>query len=339
MRAVVYDRPFSFSVRDVPTPVPGPGEVVLRTRSTGVCGTDLHLHAGEFSPGYPLTTGHEIVGEVAIMGPDVGGLQMGQLVAVDNLLACGRCPACRSARPHYCVDLQALGVTHPGGFAEEVLTPAHKCYAIDDLELDVAVMSEPTACAVHGVDILGLRPGADVLLFGAGPTGLVLGQLLLHGGAARVTVAAPTAFKLELACAYGVHETVQVRRDAPEEAATRLRDLAPDGYDVVVDATGAVSVLARCLELVADGGTVFVYGMAKEDDRLAINPYEIFRRELTIKGSFAQAFSFDRALALLRSGRVRTEGIITHHFGLDGYSDALDAMRSDPTCLKPAVTL
>jgi D-arabinitol dehydrogenase (NADP+) len=337
VRAVVYDRPRSFAVRDVAAPRPGAGEVLLRTRSTGVCGTDLHLHEGEFFPSYPLTPGHEIVGEVSALGEGVEGLAVGQAVAVDNLLACGACAACRRSRPHYCATLQALGVTHPGGFAEGVVSPAHKCHPVDDLALDVAVMAEPTACAVHGVDVLGLAPGSDVLLFGAGPTGLVLAQLLVHGGAARVTVAAPTAFKLELARAYGADETVVLRRDDPSEGLAALRALAPDGFDVVVDATGAVSVLEAGLGLVADGGTVFVYGMAGEDDRLPISPYDVFRRELTIKGSFAQAFSFDRALALLRSGRVRTDGIITHHFPLARYGEALEAMRSDPTCLKPAV--
>jgi D-arabinitol dehydrogenase (NADP+) len=337
MRAVVYDRPFAFEVRSVTERAPAPGEVRLRTRATGVCGTDLHLHAGEFFPTYPLTPGHEIVGEVQAVGPDVASLEVGELVAVDNLVACGRCRACHTGRPHYCVELRALGVTHPGGFAEQVLAPAHKCYPVDDMDLAAAVMAEPTACAVHGADVLALEPGSDVLVFGAGPTGLVLTQLLCHGGASRVTVAAPTAFKLDLAAAYGADETVQIRRDDPAAGMERLRDLAPTGFDVVVEATGAVSVLERCLGLVCEGGTVFVYGMAKEDDRLAISPYDVFRRELTIKGSFAQAFSFDRALALLRSGRVRTEGIVTHRFALDDYGAALEAMQRDATCLKAVV--
>jgi D-arabinitol dehydrogenase (NADP+) len=174
MRAVVYDKPFEFDIRDVPERAPLTGEVRLRTRATGVCGTDLHLHAGEFSPAYPLTPGHEIVGEVEALGDGVTSLAPGQTVAVDTMVSCGWCGPCRSQRPHYCENLQAIGVTHPGGFADQVLAPAHRCHAVDDLALDVAVMAEPTACAVHGVDVLALRPGSDVLIFGAGPTGLVL---------------------------------------------------------------------------------------------------------------------------------------------------------------------
>jgi D-arabinitol dehydrogenase (NADP+) len=189
---------------------------------------------------------------------------------------------------------------------------------------------------MHGADVLELEPGSDVLMFGAGPSGLVLTQLLAHGGAARITVAAPTEFKLELARTYGADETVLMRRDAPAAALAKLRAIAPDGFDAVVDATGAIDVLAGCVDLARAGGTVLVYGMAHEMDRLTISPYEIFSRELTIKGSFTQAFTFDRALAVLRSGRVRTDGIITHRFGLDRYQSALDAA-ADRSCLKAVV--
>jgi D-arabinitol dehydrogenase (NADP+) len=125
-----------------------------------------------------------------------------------------------------------------------------------------------------------------------------------------------------------------------EDAAVGLRELrllAPEGFDVVVDATGAVPVLERAIGLTKIGGTLMVYGMAGAEDQLALSPYEVFRRELTIKGSFAQTHCFDRAIAFLRSGRVRTDGILTHSFDLDGFGDALHALRSDPTCLKSAI--
>jgi D-arabinitol dehydrogenase (NADP+) len=337
MRAIVYDHPREFAVRELPDATPGHDEVVLRTAITGVCGTDLHLHDGEFAPSYPLIPGHEIIGEVVGCGEGVDYLDVGQLVAVDNVIACGWCSQCRSERPQLCHHAQALGVTGPGGFADQVVAEGRKCHPVDDLGREVAVMAEPTACAIHGVDVLRLPPGSDVLVFGAGPTGLVLTQLLVHGGAARVTVAAPTEFKLDLARRYGADQTVLMRRDDPAAALARLRELAPQGFDVVVDATGAISVLEQCIPLTRDGGTVFVYGMAGETQELAIRPYEVFRRELTIKGSFAQAYGFERALAVLRTGRVQTEGIVTHRFGLDGYGAALNAVASDPTCLKAAV--
>jgi D-arabinitol dehydrogenase (NADP+) len=326
MRAVVYDRPEHFEVREVPVPEPGPGEVLLKVLVAGVCGTDLHLHAGEFGPSYPLTPGHEFVGEVVTVGPGGADILLGRRVVVDNTASCGRCAECRRARPAYCEHLVAQGVNAPGGFAEYVVTDGDRCFVVDDLDPEVAVLTEPTACVVHGLDMLALAPGADVLLFGAGPTGLILTSLLGRSGAGRLTVAAPTAAKLELAKARGADEIVQLDRGRPEQAEGRLRALAPGGFDVVIDATGAPAVLEPTLSLTRTGGTVFVYGMTPEATRWPVAPYDIFRRELTIKGSFAQQFSFDRALRALRTGRVDPSGLISRRFGLDKYGEALAAV-------------
>lgn len=336
MKAVVYDVPWHWQLADLPEPEPGPGQVTLRVAATGVCGTDVHLDAGEFGPVYPLTPGHEIAGVVTAAGPGVTSPAPGELVAVDNMTACGHCTQCRRARPQFCATMAALGVTHPGGFAEYVLAQAGKCYPVGDLSPEVAVFAEPLACVVHGLDVLGLRPGSDVLVVGTGPTGLLLTQLLRQAGSGRVTVAGRTPFKVDLARAGGADETILMTGGLPglDDAA---RDLAPEGFDVVVDATGDTGVLAACLPLAGIGGTLLVYGMAPEAAQLAVSPYDIFRRELTIKGSFAQCFSFDRAVAMLRAGRVSVEGMITHRFGLADYGAALDAVARQPACLKALV--
>lgn len=326
MRAVVYDRPEQFEVREVPVPEAGPGEVLLKVLVAGVCGTDRHLHLGEFGPTYPLTPGHEVVGEVVALGDGAAADLLGHRVVVDNTASCGRCVECRRARPAYCEHLVAQGVNAPGGFAEYVLTDADRCFLVDDLDPEVAVLTEPVACVVHGLDMLDLTPGADVLLFGAGPTGLILTSLLVRSGAGRLVVAAPTAAKLALADARGADVTVQVDRDDPDATTARLAELAPAGFDVVIDATGAPAVLGPTLSLTRTGGTVFVYGMTPESTRWPVAPYDIFRRELTIKGSFAQQFSFDRALAALRSGRVDPRGLVSRRFGLDQYAEALAAV-------------
>lgn len=329
-RAVVYDAPRQFSVRDVEVAPPGPGQVLLRVLAAGVCGTDLHLHDGEFGPTYPLTPGHEFVGEVVEAGPAAGPTDpadlLGHRVVVDNTASCGRCAECRRARPAFCHHLVAQGVNAPGGFAELVLTDADRCFVVDDLDPEVAVLTEPVACVLHGLDVLALPPGADVLVLGAGPTGLVLTSLLAAGGAGRLTVAAPSEAKLALATARGADEVVVLRRDDPEAGAAALRALAPDGFDVVVEATGAPAVLATTLDLVRTGGTVFVYGVPPEAAVWPVSSYDVFRRELTIKGSFAQQHSFDRALRVLRTGRVDPAGIVTHRFGLEDYAEVLTAV-------------
>lgn len=332
MKAVVYNEPGRFSVRSVPDPDAGPLDVVIRVLEAGVCGTDLHLHAGEFGPTYPLIPGHEVVGEILQTGRDVENLHPGQRVVVDNTVACGECSECRRRRPAFCRYIVAQGVNSPGGFAELLVARAAKCFAVDDISPDVAVFAEPTACVFHGLDVLALQPGSDVLLFGAGPTGILLAQLMKASGAGRLTVAAPTRDKLDLLKDRGADHLVQIRRGEPGPDA-RLRDLSPDGFDVVVDATGAPDVLAQTIDLTRNGGTVFVYGMTAEAAIWGVPPYQIFRRELTMKGSFAQQFSFDRSVVALKQGLVDTTGMITHRFGLDQYADALDAVASSD-CIK-----
>jgi D-arabinitol dehydrogenase (NADP+) len=336
MRAVAYQEPGRYEVRELPVPEPGPGEVLLRVLVAGVCGTDLHLHAGEFGPTYPLIPGHEFVGEAVSVGTGVAEDMIGRRLVVDNTGSCGQCVECRRARPAYCRNLVAQGVNAPGGFAEYVVTSGGRCFAVENLDPETAVFAEPIACVVHGLDVLGLRPGATVLLFGAGPTGLILTQLLAGSGANELTVAAPTQSKLDLARVRGADRTVLVDRDNPAASFEELRQGAPDGFDVVIDATGAVVVLAQTLALSRTGGTVFVYGMTPQSTVWPIAPYDIFRRELTIKGSFAQQFSFDRALSALRNGRVKTEGMISKRFTLDAYDEALAAV-ADSSVVKALI--
>lgn len=326
MQAVVFTGAGQWGVQDVPLPEPGPGRVRLRVLAAGMCGTDRHLLDGGFLARFPLVPGHEIVGEVEAFGEGVDDLAVGTQVAADNTELCGRCRACRRDQPLYCADFGSLGVNQPGGFAEAVVVRAEKCFPLDGLDPRVAVLTEPLACVVHGLDVLALRPGSDVLVLGAGPTGLLLAQLLHASGASRVTVAAPTASKLELARALGADETVRLDRADPAAALPALRALAPDGFDAVVEATGSTGLLALCPGLTATGGTVLVYGMAGEDEVVPFSPYEIFSRELTVRGSFAQTHCFDRALLALRTGRVRADGIVTDVLPLNGFGQALEAL-------------
>ncbi|MGX1695300.1 zinc-dependent alcohol dehydrogenase family protein [Microbacterium keratanolyticum] len=336
MRAVVYDRPNEFTLRDVTEPALAPGDVRLRVVASGVCGTDQHIHEGGFGVRFPATPGHEMVGEVVEAHPSVAEPRAGEFVVVDNVLTCGRCDQCQQGRVGLCRNLEAYGLTAQGSVAETIVVAASTCIPIGDLSPEIAVLAEPLACVIHGMDVLQLRPAADVLVVGAGPTGQLLTQTLVRGGASRVVVAAPTEAKLGVARRHGATETVITDRGDFAASYRRLRELAPHGFDVVIDATGASGVLNALLPMVRDGGTMMIYGMASEDVQLTVSPYEIFRRELTIKGSFAQTNCLSRAVSMLRHGVVSADGIITHRFPLEQYADALQALR-DPACLKAVV--
>lgn len=337
MKAVRYDHPLEHYLAESPVPEPAAGDVLLAVQSTGVCGTDVHLHNGEFAPVYPLVPGHEVVAEIAAVGDSVTGLTAGQVIALDNMHSCGQCDNCQRARPAFCRRMRAFGHTAPGGFAEFMTAPASRCHPVDDLGIDTAVLAEPVSCAIHALDVLALTPGSDVLLLGSGPSGLILTQLLRSGGAGRLTVAASTEFKLELASAYGADETALTRLTADPDSASALHGLAPEGYDVVIDTTGSTDAISHALGCLREGGTMLVYGMTAEKAQVAVSPYDIFRQELTVKGTFARSYGFERAVRVLRTGRVLADGFITHRFGLGQYGEAIAAVRDDRSCLKAVI--
>jgi D-arabinitol dehydrogenase (NADP+) len=339
MRAVVYDAPRTFTVREIPMPAAGPGQVRVKVLQTGVCGTDLHLHDGRFMATFPLIPGHEVVGLVDAIGQGVTGLTVGEQVTVNPNASCAHCAYCLAGRPLMCGELTGMGSNRPGAFAEYVAAPAAQVFSVEGMAVDTAVFVEPTSCVMHGVDVIRPSPGGSALVIGAGPTGLLLAQLVGSAGAAHVTVAAPTAFKLDTARALGIDQTlVMDRADLPGDVA-RLRAMSGgDGYDIVIDATGDPTVCAVCLPLTRNGGTAVFYGVTDEEDLVEVSPYDIFRRELTVKGSFAEISSFPAAIAALRSGRARTDGIITHRFGLEDYGWALETLRDDKTAHKVVVS-
>jgi D-arabinitol dehydrogenase (NADP+) len=340
MKAVRYEAAGDFAVTDVPMPPVGPLDVRIKIHQTGVCGTDLHLHHGTYIGVYPLIPGHETIGEVVEIGSEVSRFRSGQRVTVNPNIYCGHCEYCLAGQLVRCANTEGMGVHRPGFFAEYASADHRQVFSVDALEPDTAVFAEPSACAMHGLETLDLRPGGSALVLGAGPTGLLLAQLIGSGGATSVTVADIVPFKLETAAGLGVDKTVHITKDAAANI-DLLRDASPngDGYDVVVEATGATAVGNICVPLTRNGGTVLVYGVTRPDERLSVSPFELFRREITIKGSYAEMTSFAAAIAALRTGRVRTDGIISHRFSLDDYGKALDTLASDPTAHKVVIVV
>ena len=338
MKAVVYSGPRDFAVTEHPPTDPGPRDVRISVHQTGLCGTDKHIHEGDFNAAFPLVPGHEIVGTIEAAGDEVTAFRPGQWVTVNPNMSCGHCDQCRRGRPLLCRNLTGIGSNSDGGFAESITVPAEAVFDVDGLDPDVAVFAEPTACALHGLETLSPKPGSTALVIGSGATGLLLAQLLATGGVAHVTVASPRQHQLDRAQALGIDSTILIERDLPDASVRRLYEHSEGGYDNVVEATGSARVGERCIGLTRDGGTVMVYGVTHPEDTFAVHPFDIFRREITIKGSFAEISSFPAAIAALRSGRVRTDGLITHRYGLEQYGQALDDFSNDRTLHKAVVS-
>jgi len=335
VKAVVYDAPRSFEVKQVPTLDAGPGEVRIKVHQVGLCGTDLHIHHGDFNAVFPLIPGHELVGTVDALGEGATRFELGEQVTVNPNIYCGTCDYCLGGRLILCSNAKGLGSNYPGFFAEYVTVHENLVFSVEGMDPDTAVFTEPAACAMHGLETLAPRPGSTALVFGAGPAGLLLAQLIKSGGAARVTVAAPTQFKLEAAARLGIDQTVRIHRTDMEANLEKLRQASDgDGYDYVIEATGSTDIGSICIPLTRNGGTVMVYGVTRADEVVQFHPFDVFRREITIKGSFAEMTSFAAAIRALRAGRAKTDGIITHRFALADYDKALEALATDKSTHK-----
>ena len=335
MKALVYSAPEKFEIKEIPTPEVKPHQVLIRVKACGLCGTDIHIHRGQFLSKFPLTPGHEFAGEIAEVGNEVTEFRPGDRVTADNTVTCGHCYYCRRNEPLFCENFYSLGCNGPGGFAEYVVVNHDKIFHLPDhLSYEEAIFTEPTSCVVHGMDILDLQPGADVLQFGAGMTGLILVQMLKHCGAANLVVAGRVESKLKLAEEFGATHVIKIDRSNPSTHTRKIKELFPKGFDVVIDATGAASVVERLFEFAKFGGKVVFYGVCDEDKRISVSPYEVFRKQLTIMGSFAQIYCFDRALEYIANGIVKVKKIVTHIFPLQDYAKALSTKITDPESLK-----
>lgn len=320
MRAAVWEKPGQLKVQERPDPSPGPAEIVVRVGACGMCGTDVHIAEGEFPPTpYPIVPGHEFAGEVVEVGADVDDVAVGDHVAVDPSLFCGHCDYCRVQRGNLCRNWNAIGDTVDGAFAELVKAPARNAYRLPDgTSLRTGALVEPLACAVHGARRLEVGTGDSVLVTGAGTMGLLLLQLLRHGGAAGVTVVDRNEQRLEVASELGA--------DAVETDVAAAAD--GDGFDIVVDATGVPAVIQQGVDAVRRGGKLMIFGVAPEEARVEISPFRIYNDEVTVVGSMAVLYTFVQAIELLRGGTVQTDPLLTHTFPLDGFEDALASMRA-----------
>jgi len=337
MRANVYSGPGKCEIKQIPIPECKENQVLIKVMSCGICkGADVALARGGFIARFPLVNGHEFSGVVVKVGSSVTGLKEGDRVTVDNTVLCGNCYYCRRNQPLYCENFYSLGCNGPGGFAEFVVQNADKVFKIsDNLSFNEACFAEPTACAVHTMDRLQIRYGDEVLVFGTGPTGIVLIQLLLHSSAGRVVVCGRSKDKLELLQSLGCTETILMDSNDPSIHEDKLKKIAPRGFDIIVDTTASVEVMERSIQFAKMGGKFMMFAMPHEAEKWTINPCYWYLHELTLLTSWAQTHCFDRALQYLESGMVKVKNLVTHEFDLADYNKGIAiAEKGGPGTLK-----
>lgn len=315
MKAAVIESMGRAVVTEVPDPAPGPREVVVEVAACGLCGTDLHILQGEFAPRLPIVPGHEFAGEVVAVGTGVTEVATGDRVAVDPSLYCYECRYCRTGHNNLCERWAAIGVTTAGGAARYAVAPVANCVKLPEhVRTEDAALVEPLSCAVRGYDVLRSRLGAHVLIYGSGTMGLMMLELAKRTGAASVDVVDVNPDRLETARRLGV-----------SGAAGGADELdRPQGWDVVVDATGNAAAIQDGLGRVAKAGTFLQFGVADYAARVTIDPYRVYNQEITITGSMAVLHSFERAAELFAGGVLDPGVFISDRVPLERYPQALE---------------
>ena len=302
-----------------PRPQAQDGEVLLRVRRIGLCGTDMHIFRGT-QPflQYPRVMGHELSGEI-VSAPDGSGLAEGDQVYVMPYMSCGHCVACRKGKTNCCANIQVLGVHRDGGMTEYLAVPAQFVFKTDGISLDDAAMLEFLAIGAHAVRRGAVREGQQVRVVGAGPIGLAAALFArINGG--KVTMLDTREDRLAFCrSALGIEHTV-VAGEGDKEALAQLTD--GDFFDVVFDATGNVAAMERGLEFVAHGGSYVLVSIVR--DRISFSDPEFHKRETTLLGSRnATAEDFRTVLTAMKAGLVPTGLMNTHRTTLDEFIDIL----------------
>lgn len=334
MKAVKFIEPHKFSLVDVEIPNPGPGEIQLRNKASGVCGTDVHIYSGAVkglaAPGTVL--GHEFAGIVEKVGPDVKGFNVGDFVAVEPNLYCGRCHYCRNAKKHFCQNWKAVGLAIDGGFQEYTNIPLQAAYKMPKgLEFKNAAFFEPLACVLHGIEKAQVAPGETVVVLGAGSIGLLYIQALKKLGATTVIVSEIDEMKLKLAKSFGADFVVNPKKESLKDVV--MAETNGIGANVLIDAAGLIDAIPTAFTLLEYSGRIVIFGVPAETQKVEITPYEIYRKEFEIIGSFTNPYTNEAALNMLKDMVV--DPIITNPVGLAELESAIQKIHNrEPGVIK-----
>ncbi|MDP4172052.1 MAG: zinc-dependent alcohol dehydrogenase family protein [Bacillota bacterium] len=309
MKAAVLQGTKQMEVLDVQFDSPSRHEVVIKVKSCGICGTDQHIyhgHPGSAEVHPPIILGHELAGEVVEVGSDVSNLQKGDRVSIDPNMYCGTCEYCRSNRVHLCSHLQAVGVTRDGGMGEYCNVPAANCYKIpEQMTFEEAALVEPLGCVLHGFKKIHLSPLSKVLIIGGGFIGQLFLQMVKHQNVASIIVSEPAENKKELLYKLGADEVVHPSDVSALEA------------DVVIECVGRPESMELAMKSAGKGGQVLLFGVAAPETTISVSPFEIFSKELTIKGSFINPYTQEEAISLIAKKVVDVQSLISHRFTME----------------------
>ena len=321
MRAVVVTDVGTFSVQDVPDPVPEPGDVVVEVKASGLCGTDVHLIRGDMAPAaFPFIPGHEVAGRVVDRGTDPSAPENGSPITVHPFIECGTCRLCTSGRPNICLAPQMLGVGgRAGGCSDYVAVPARKVFNLADLPYAAGVLVEPLACVVHALTLVP-EPSRSCLVIGGGVTGALFIDLLRVTGSRLVAVVDREPTKRDAATQRGATSVFASIADAVTAHGSE--------FDLVVDAVGGPDILEGAVDAVSVGGDILQFGIPGATATASFNPINLYRKEFRVVGSRGLGDDYPAAIEHLRHGVVDWRSLVEPPVGLEDFGRALEDVES-----------
>ncbi len=340
MRALIFDRPGDIRVGDLPSPEPGPGEVVIEVGAASVCASDLRVYRGEKYAKPGVVPGHEFAGTVILLGEGVNDLSLGDRVAVYPIIACGGCAFCRRGLRNRCTSRQTLGYDEHGGLAEQVLLPAslvaqgHAVKLAAGADWGRAALTEPTACVLNSLESCRFRAGAGVAVLGAGPMGLLHVLLARALGAGQIVVAEPVAVRREAAAEIGA--THVCGGDVDELRAVVDEATEGNGCDIVIVSVGLNGLTETALQVAGRQSSVNLFAGFPPESSAIVDVNDLHYREVSLTGTQnATPDQFRRTAALLPTLDA-VDRIVSHRFSLSSADQAYTS-REEPSVLKTAV--
>ncbi|WP_420328371.1 zinc-dependent alcohol dehydrogenase [Mameliella sp.] len=339
MQAAVLQEPGRFEIEDRPIPTPGQGEVLIRVARVGVCGTDLHIFHGHYAAdSLPMVPGHEFTGTIHALGKGVSGLAIGSKAVIDMNIGCGTCYWCRRNEILNCPDMQQMGITMDGAFAEYMAVPARLVIPAPEHVPDaVLALTEPLSCVVRAARKAQITFGQSVLVIGAGPIGNLHVQLLRTIGAAPIIVTDISQHRVQMALDCGADIGVT---DPDELSQTILEATDWRGVDVVIESVGQPGLYAQALRLMRKGGHLAAFGLTGPDEALPLPILDTILRENSVKGSVAgMGQDMYDALTLLVHGRIDTAPFTRAEYALHDIQTAFDTIAERPQDLKTQIVM
>jgi L-iditol 2-dehydrogenase len=334
MLAAVYHGPEDIRVIEVPKPVPGPGEVLVRVKAAVICATDIKMFKGVHSTvdkDKQLIFGHENTGYIDQLGEGVEGYTVGQPVFICPNIGCGKCVHCINGDSVMCKQLKQVGMNINGGFAEYLLVPAlavqqGNLIPIDEeLEFPLYCLTEPLACVLRGQKILDIGPNKTVLILGGGPIGMLHLKLAQLKGASRIIISETNLFRREQALKFGADCVVDPRNE--DLSGVVIRQTGGNGADVIIATVAVPSALADTFDLAAIQGRIcFFAGLPKGQACVDLDVNKIHYKELVITGTSGNTVGNDReALGIIQSGKIDLSEMITGRYALKDIQAAFQA--------------